>query len=305
MMKKICSAMLCAAMLFGSAGTCSARFVESKKHGIGYEISDDWMQTETQYGFLYTNSYNESETVHIEVLDYAPSYYTEVVDSSILRGVCLEAFSNGALSDKLSVINGTYVTISNEADIENYEYYNGVKYYRFEKSYTATASGFEPASFYISSYITAKNGKLYMITHERDGGSDNTASVMAFVNTISYWLGMVKINVNNERVTPDSAPIIVNGRTLVPIRAIADKLGYTTQWDGGNRLVTITSADGGTILSFGIDSAVAFKNDTPINLDVPAMILYDRTYLPLRAVADAMDARVSWDGGERLVEIFK
>ena len=40
-----------------------------------------------------------------------------------------------------------------------------------------------------------------------------------------------------------------------------------------------------------------------IELDVPAIIVGGRTYLPLRAVAEAMDAKVNWNGDERIVEI--
>ena len=98
--------------------------------------------------------------------------------------------------------------------------------------------------------------------------------------------------------------MIVEERTLVPIRAVAEEMGYRVSWDGANQVVTMT--DGYTTLKFQIGNYTAYKNGyKEIPLDVPPIIFDDRTYLPLRAVAEAMNADVNWNGNTRTVEIWK
>ena len=57
-------------------------------------------------------------------------------------------------------------------------------------------------------------------------------------------------------------------------------------------------------IKFTIDSTTAVKNGRNFTIDVPAQIIGERTYLPLRAVAEAMDAEVDWNGEINSVEIY-
>ena len=98
--------------------------------------------------------------------------------------------------------------------------------------------------------------------------------------------------------------MLINDRTLVPIRAVAEKMGYTVSWNDEKQIVTLSSNDGFNILHFQIGNGTAFKNlSEEITLDVPPVILENRTYLPLRAVAEAMNAKVNWNEAEKAVEI--
>lgn len=106
----------------------------------------------------------------------------------------------------------------------------------------------------------------------------------------------IKIFVNETQVYPDSNPIIVNDRTLVPIRAIAEAMGYDVGWNQALQRVTISAYDGSGEIQIGIGEysiALPYKS---VPIDVAAMIYEDRTYIPVRAVAEALDARVEWDG---------
>jgi hypothetical protein len=57
--------------------------------------------------------------------------------------------------------------------------------------------------------------------------------------TIEIWIGNIKMKVNNKEVTIDSPPLIIKGRTLVPIRVISESLGGTVSWDSSKQTVTI------------------------------------------------------------------
>ncbi len=122
----------------------------------------------------------------------------------------------------------------------------------------------------------------------------------------------IKVYVDGEQVIFDAKPFIENDRTLVPIRAIAEKLGAEVSWSEDAQLVQISRW---YILSFYIDSN-KMQKDIPyiwmgteirtkfIELDAPAKIVNDRTYIPLRAVSEAFDCEVQWDEKTRTVEII-
>ena len=113
----------------------------------------------------------------------------------------------------------------------------------------------------------------------------------------------IKIYVYEDRIHPDAAPVIVDGRTLVPIRAVAEALGYEVGWNQAEQRVTLSSDDTGKSVSVVIgDYSINTANKT-VAIDVPAQILNDRTYIPLRAVTEALDCAVEWNGDERAVYI--
>ena len=114
-----------------------------------------------------------------------------------------------------------------------------------------------------------------------------------------------RIKINNEIINSDSAPVIIEGRTLVPIRAVAEKMGYYVEWDGNTQMIKITNAFIGSVLEFQIKREYAVKDGSQkIQLDVPPVVIGGRTYLPVRAVAEAMSAKVNWNNETRTVEIY-
>lgn len=88
-------------------------------------------------------------------------------------------------------------------------------------------------------------------------------------------------------------PVIVDGRTLVPVRPAAYALGAEVDWDGATR--TATLARGDTVIEIVTGSYTFLRNGVEISLDVPAGIINDRNHLPLRALFEAFGAEVSWD----------
>ncbi len=92
---------------------------------------------------------------------------------------------------------------------------------------------------------------------------------------------------------------IVDGRTLVPLRAIFESLGANVIWDKETR--TVIAVRNGIVVELGIGGNILVKNGGSIEIDVPALIMNDRTMVPARAVAEAFDVAVEWDSDLRTV----
>lgn len=91
----------------------------------------------------------------------------------------------------------------------------------------------------------------------------------------------------------DVMPIEKDGRTLVPVRFIAESLGAQVDWDEATSTVSVN--EGATEIKLVIDQNEMSVNGSTTLLDVPAETINDRTMLPLRALAEALGRRVFWD----------
>lgn len=111
----------------------------------------------------------------------------------------------------------------------------------------------------------------------------------------------VRIFYNGERIKSDVNPVIENGRTLVPFRAILEKMGFTVSWDGNERKITVEKGDIRIVLY--IDSNEMLVGDTAVIMDTAAKIIDDRTFIPVRAISEAAGCKVDWDESDRCVII--
>ncbi len=100
---------------------------------------------------------------------------------------------------------------------------------------------------------------------------------------------------------PDQEPTIKNDRTLVPVRFVAEALGYDVDWNPDTRSVII---DGGRIV-MTIDSQTATIDGKNVTLDVSPTIINERTMVPLRVVAETLDCTVDWFGTNRMILVNK
>ena len=134
----------------------------------------------------------------------------------------------------------------------------------------------------------------------------NKLRLMAFG---SLLMGAAFASAQDIRVTVDgdpvdfgiARPITQNGRVLVPMRQIFEKLGAFVQWNGGSR--SIDAQKGTTQIRLVIGDTNATVNGTIRTLEVPAQITNGATMVPLRFVSEAMGANVQWNAANRLVAI--
>nr|MBQ5811041.1 ADP-ribosylglycohydrolase family protein [Clostridia bacterium] len=100
----------------------------------------------------------------------------------------------------------------------------------------------------------------------------------------------------------DASPMIRLGRTLLPVRFVAENLGATVGWDGKTSTVTLEKDD--IKIEIVIGKEIAKVNGKEIKLDSPAIIHKDRSYLPVRFVAENLGAIVEWDGKTSTVTLL-
>jgi N-acetylmuramoyl-L-alanine amidase len=111
----------------------------------------------------------------------------------------------------------------------------------------------------------------------------------------------IEIYINDEKIESDVPPVIVNDRTLAPVRVISENLGAEVYWDNDNRLVQIMTPSKTIILK--IDDRKALVDGDEVLLDVPAKIVNNRTMVPLRFLGETLGAKVSWNNDLRRVII--
>jgi len=125
--------------------------------------------------------------------------------------------------------------------------------------------------------------------------------IMILALTQTSFAEDITIEVNDELVEFENQPMIVNSRTMVPIKFIMDTLGYQVAWLSETRQVEITRGPSKLLLT--IDDPLMDIDGKSITSDVAPMIIDDRTYVPLAIIAEATGAEVLWDGDKRRVII--
>ena len=113
---------------------------------------------------------------------------------------------------------------------------------------------------------------------------------------------VVNIYVDNEKVVfEDQSPIILDGTTLVPIRAVFETAGADVKWEQQTRTATLEK--GKYTVKITVGDNVLYKNDTQVALSVSAINYNDRILIPVRAIGEAMDFDINWDGFHSSVHI--
>ena len=120
--------------------------------------------------------------------------------------------------------------------------------------------------------------------------------------SLPVYANEVNVNVNELPVVfTDQGPVIVDGRTLVPVAGVFQALGFDVGWNGDTRQATLTRGDDVVIIT--IDSSIFTVNGISHALDVPAQIIGGRTMIPIAVVLQSIGYYVNWDGATRTVLI--
>ena len=116
-------------------------------------------------------------------------------------------------------------------------------------------------------------------------------------NAVDY----IQLIVNDRDLTALASPMIVNGRTLVPIRFVSEEIGATVMWDGEKRTVLVQKE--GKSVFLRIDKhLIDYNHGALFQLsDVAPLIINDRTYVPLRLISNALGIGIDWAGATKTV----
>ena len=133
------------------------------------------------------------------------------------------------------------------------------------------------------------------------------ASILALaIPTFVTANSNIRIWMKGNLIKSDVTPYIYEDRTMVPLRVISENLGKEVTWDGANRSVNIKDEKGNEfslLIGGKFMEDISANVDRKIELDAPALIKDDRTFVPLRAIAEAFGERVDWDNDKRVVVI--
>ena len=113
--------------------------------------------------------------------------------------------------------------------------------------------------------------------------------IVLTINKPTMTINGTEKNIDDE----GTSPVIVNNRTLLPVRAVVEAMGGNVEWDGNSRTVVLKK--NANTIQLKIDSYTALLNNEEQTLDTAPIIINDRTMLPIRFIAESFDFNVEWD----------
>jgi hypothetical protein len=165
--------------------------------------------------------------------------------------------------------------------------------------------------------LNVKNGKTYyyilkpVYTGNVLGLASNEVSATPFapppppIKTIVLQIGNPYMVVNGVRQEIDpgrgTAPILLYGRTVLPIRAVVEVMGGTIDWDPKTSKVTIKAR--GVVIEMWLDSNNMKVNGIQKEIDVAPASINGRTMVPVRFVAENLNCTLDWDSVNQKVTI--
>ena len=234
----------------------------------------------TQGKFNLALTTNKGENINKEINIADPSKYSKFsIDTKskiIKKGMTLDINAMGEYNNrkiKISprVINYSFEDMTANVDPNNFKI-NILDYGRNPK-------------------IIAKLGNKTSTIALYD---ESTRLIKMKINDVNY-------SINGESKKMDAKPFIKNNRTLVPLRFVVEALGGEVNWDGENRLVSVNS--NGKNIELKIDSPIIKIDGKDVKIDQAAIIKGDRTYVPIRFIAENLDMVVNYINESREIEI--
>lgn len=165
-------------------------------------------------------------------------------------------------------------------------------------SFEDMTASVDPNTFNINIQDYGRNPKIIAKLGDKTSTlslyDENTKLIKMKINDVNY-------SINGEGKKMDAKPFIKNDRTLVPLRFIVEAIGGEVNWDNDNRLVTVNSK--GKNIELPIDSKTIKIDGKDVNIDQAVIIKGDRTFVPIRFIAENLDMVVNYINDTREIEI--
>ncbi len=161
-------------------------------------------------------------------------------------------------------------------------------------------------------FIKLKIGKNIINIMAEDEVGNKTAKNVIIVysplppSKLQLFIEKKYLYINSIKKAIDTAPIIKNGRTLLPVRAIIESLGGKISWNKTNEEVTILINGVEIHLFIGKNKGTVNGKEVPIdkNEGVHPLIIHSRTYLPLRFIVENIGGSIEWNAKEKEITII-
>lgn len=160
-----------------------------------------------------------------------------------------------------------------------------------------------------TTYVLKKDGSLWGWGRNSEGQlADGTFEnrfepVKIFDAPSTSKLTPIRIFIDDAPLDLENQPVVVSGRTLVPMAEIFKALGATVEWIPETNTVKATRET--TEVSFVIGSTKALINGNEVTMDVPSQIIDRRTFVPLKFISEALGETVEWKSDTRSIFIKK
>lgn len=128
-----------------------------------------------------------------------------------------------------------------------------------------------------------------------------TGNAYAEGHSITFQIGKSWYVVNGTEKQMDSAAVIYNSRTMVPMKYAAEAMGADVNWDANTKSITIRS-NGNTIRTT-VGTTSLFLDQSEISMDTPVTVIDGRTMLPLSYAAQALGLQSSWDASTKTITL--
>ena len=275
--------------------TSTARDENGESYGVkGGSWKSDRTDCRTEYRKEARNGAQGYEDVGfrvIKVLDGAEPEQTVQLATLSNPTVYATSSSNDSISLSWTAVNG-----ANEYQI--FEYFKDtdlVKMLDRTKDTSIIISGLENGSTH--SYIIQPISYVEI--------ADNVFAENSVSATCGQAEDDIKIFVNGTQIDfskyDNVMPVIENGRTLVPVRAVSETLHCEVLWHDDTQEIDITKGD--IFVKLTIGNTTAYVNGEQIQLDAAPDIRSGRTLVPLRFIAESLKLNVDWNGDSRTITI--
>ncbi len=125
------------------------------------------------------------------------------------------------------------------------------------------------------------------------------AIIIIFVFSTTVFASTIPIIINGEEIESDVPPVLIENRTMVPIRVISENLEAQVVWQDPYIIIQRDNIE----LKLTLNSKVAYKNGVAIPpLEAAPFLQNDRTMVPLRFIAEVLDIDIIYEDGKVLVD---
>ena len=239
--------------------------------------------------------------------DYATIYATSVSDSFTIESI----YAQSQLSPTAPASLSAEVDASSKMQLFWTDKSNDEEGFKIERrkesgDFSQVAVLDSDKVTYTESGLIPGNTYAYRVRAYNQGGNSAYSNV-AYVfipkyntnNTLRFVIGQPNYSINGEQREMDIAPIITEGRTLLPIRYVTEPLGAVLDWEPVEKKVTIRIA--GTNIELWVDKNTARVNGQerfidPLNSKVvPIISASGRVMLPVRFITENLGYQIAWN----------
>jgi vacuolar-type H+-ATPase subunit E/Vma4 len=152
-------------------------------------------------------------------------------------------------------------------------------------------------------WLNAKNSILKQrevaISEASDARKELTGTGIEFDPLVlNNWITVI---IDGDYLIFEQPPVSSKGYTLVPMRAVFEKLGAEVLWNASDQ--SVTANKGATKIWLQLDNSTAKVNGQDQTLEVAPTKINNSTMVPLRFVSEALGAKVEWDSSKQTITI--